>query len=185
MKLVASTAVAVAAAAAASPAPTPSSTWPGAKPVPLLLCISLGLAIQFLVPTPVGMSAQGWTLLSIFASTIAGLVLEPLPVGAWSFLAVTTAVATKTLTFSAAFSAFTNDVIWLIVVSFFFARVSEKPDWLFCMSFALESPEGHMNSPAHEGERPTISLSLSPLCLCVSQHEEQIHVREIFWYAGF
>ncbi len=43
--------------------------------------------------------------------------------GAWAFLAVTTAIATKTLTFAAAFCAFTNDVIWLIVVSFFFARV--------------------------------------------------------------
>lgn len=69
---------------------------------------------------------QGWNLLSIFVSTIAGLVLEPLAVGAWAFIAVTTAIATKTLTFSAAFSAFTNDVIWLIVVSFFFARGFEK-----------------------------------------------------------
>ena len=50
-------------------------------------------------------------------------MLEPLPVGAWAFCAVTAAVATKTLTFGQAFSAFTNDVIWLIVVSFFFARV--------------------------------------------------------------
>ena len=54
----------------------------------------------------------------------AGLVLEPLPTGAWAFLAVTTAVATKVLTFPQAFGAFTNDVIWLIVVSFFFAAVS-------------------------------------------------------------
>ena len=29
---------------------------------------------------------------------------------------------TNTLTFSSAFSAFTNEVIWLIVISFFFAR---------------------------------------------------------------
>lgn len=43
--------------------------------------------------------------------------------GAWAFLGVTTAVATKTLSFAQAFTAFTNDVIWLIVVSFFFARV--------------------------------------------------------------
>ena len=43
--------------------------------------------------------------------------------GAWAFLSVSTAIATKTLTFPAAFCAFTNDVIWLIVVSFFFARV--------------------------------------------------------------
>ncbi|GAB4819400.1 hypothetical protein N2152v2_006446 [Parachlorella kessleri] len=110
-----------------APAPQPASpAWPGAKGVPLLLSVSLGLALRFLVPAPAGVTMQAWTLLSIFVSTIAGLVLEPLPVGAWAFLAVTTAVATKTLTFAAAFTAFTNDVIWLIVVSFFFARGFEK-----------------------------------------------------------
>ena len=55
----------------------------------------------------------------------AGLVLEPLPTGAWAFLAITTAIFTKVLTFPQAFGAFTNDVIWLIVVSFFFAAVSQ------------------------------------------------------------
>lgn len=114
----------VCSAAAAAPAATdPPSAWPGAKIVPLLLSVSLGLVLQFLVPTPEGITRQGWTLLSIFVSTIAGLVLEPLPVGAWAFLSVTVAIATKTLTFPAAFTAFTNDVIWLIVVSFFFAKV--------------------------------------------------------------
>ena len=44
--------------------------------------------------------AQAWSLLSIFVSTILGLVLDPLPVGAWAFMAVTVAVATKTLTFA-------------------------------------------------------------------------------------
>lgn len=49
-------------------------------------------------------------------------MLSPLPVGAWAFIALTTSIITKTLTFAAAFSAFTNEVIWLIVISFFFAR---------------------------------------------------------------
>ena len=49
-------------------------------------------------------------------------MLEPLPVGAWAFLGLTAAIATKVLTFTAAFSAFTSDVIWLIVISFFFAK---------------------------------------------------------------
>eukprot|EP00887_Chlorella_sp_A99_P001863 scaffold19.g1863.t1 len=122
-------AVAASAAAAAvplPPAPAPAPAWPGAKPAPLLLSVGIGLALRFLVPVPAGITLQAWTLLSIFASTIAGLVLEPLPVGAWAFLSVTTAVATRTLPFAAAFSAFTNDVIWLIVVSFFFARGFEK-----------------------------------------------------------
>ncbi len=112
--------------AAAAAAPPASPSWPGAKIVPLVVCVSLGLVLNFAVPTPAGISQQGWTLLSIFVSTIAGLVLEPLPVGAWAFLSATVAIATKTLTFTQTFSAFTNDVIWLIVVSFFFAKGFEK-----------------------------------------------------------
>lgn len=68
------------------------------------------------------MSPQAWQLLAIFVSTIAGLVLSPLPVGAWAFLGLTASIVTRTLSFGAAFSAFTNEVIWLIVISFFFAR---------------------------------------------------------------
>ena len=65
---------------------------------------------------------QAWTLVAIFHSTIGGLVLRPLPIGAWAFLGLTTAVMTKTLSFQDAFAAMTNDVIWLIVFTFFFAR---------------------------------------------------------------
>lgn len=90
--------------------------------MPLAISLAVGLIVRFLVPKPVEVTPQAWQLLSIFLSTIAGLVLSPLPVGAWAFLGLTTAVITRTLTFSAAFSAFTNEVIWLIVISFFFAR---------------------------------------------------------------
>lgn len=94
----------------------------GAKIVPLALSIAIGLLVRFVVPKPVEVTAQAWQLLSIFVSTIAGLVLSPLPVGAWALLGLTTTIVTKTLTFTTAFSAFTNEVIWLIVISFFFAR---------------------------------------------------------------
>ncbi|WOL08734.1 dicarboxylate transporter 2.1, chloroplastic-like [Canna indica] len=105
----------------ASPAP---STQPaqGAKPVPLVISVAIGLALRFLVPRPVDVTPQAWQLLAIFVSTIAGLVLSPLPVGAWAFIGLTASVSTKTLPFSAALGAFTNEVIWLIVISFFFAR---------------------------------------------------------------
>ncbi|XP_044507608.1 dicarboxylate transporter 2.1, chloroplastic-like [Mangifera indica] len=101
---------------------TPPPPPQGAKILPLIASISIGLILRFVIPKPVQVSQQGWQLLSIFVSTIAGLVLSPLPVGAWAFLGLTTSIVTKTLTFSTAFSAFTNDVIWLIVISFFFAR---------------------------------------------------------------
>lgn len=127
------------AAAAATPASSDSPAWPGAKPLPLILSIAIGLVIRFVVPCPAGITLQGWTLLSIFVSTIAGLVLEPLPVGAWAFISATTAIATKTLTFPATFTAFTNDVIWLIVVSFFFARVRYLLLMMMIMIFHIKS----------------------------------------------
>ncbi|XP_014519132.1 dicarboxylate transporter 2.1, chloroplastic [Vigna radiata var. radiata] len=101
------------------PTPTPLQ---GAKPLPFVISVGIGLIVRFFVPKPVEVTPEAWQLLSIFLSTIAGLVLSPLPVGAWAFLGLTATVVTKTLTFSAAFSAFTNEVIWLIVISFFFAR---------------------------------------------------------------
>ncbi|XP_043698164.1 dicarboxylate transporter 2.1, chloroplastic-like [Telopea speciosissima] len=94
----------------------------GAKLLPFVLSVGIGVIVRFFVPKPVEVSPQAWQLLAIFLSTIAGLVLSPLPVGAWAFLGLTTSIVTKTLTFSTAFSAFTSDVIWLIVISFFFAR---------------------------------------------------------------
>ncbi|XP_045814664.1 dicarboxylate transporter 2.1, chloroplastic-like [Trifolium pratense] len=113
----------------ANSTPPPSKLEPqqpnilqGAKPIPFVISIAIGLIVRFFVPKPIDVTPQAWQLLSIFLSTIAGLVLSPLPVGAWAFLGLTTSVVTKTLTFTDAFSAFTNEVIWLIVISFFFAR---------------------------------------------------------------
>ncbi|MQL79354.1 hypothetical protein Taro_011780 [Colocasia esculenta] len=120
-------AAAAAASSSSSDPPAKSSIAPstppaGAKLVPLALAVAIGLGVRFLVPKPVEITTQAWQLLSIFLSTVAGLVLNPLPVGAWAFLGLTTAVLTKTLPFATAFGAYTNEVIWLIVISFFFAR---------------------------------------------------------------
>ncbi|KAK4366995.1 hypothetical protein RND71_014875 [Anisodus tanguticus] len=96
--------------------------WKGAKPIPLTISISIGLIFRFAIPKPHQLSTNAWQLLAIFLTTISGLILGPLPVGAWAFLCLTLTVVTKTLTFAVAFSAFTNEVIWLIVTSFFFSR---------------------------------------------------------------
>ena len=111
---------------AAPPPPPPPKQQKGAKLLPLAASVGIGLALRFLVPVPTGLEPQAWTLLSVFVSTIAGLVLEPLPTGAWAAVAATAAVSSGALSFAQAFSAFRNDVIWLIVVSFFFAAGFQK-----------------------------------------------------------
>ncbi|XP_073281556.1 dicarboxylate transporter 2.1, chloroplastic-like [Primulina huaijiensis] len=97
-------------------------SWKGVRPLPFLISITLGLILRFAVPKPHAVTHKAWSLLAIFTTTISGLILSPLPVGAWAFVCLTATVVTKTLTFSAAFTAFTNEVIWLIVVSYFFSR---------------------------------------------------------------
>ncbi|KAD3338593.1 hypothetical protein R6Q59_026588 [Mikania micrantha] len=96
--------------------------FPGAKPIPLAISITIGLIVCFAIPKPAEVSKQAWRLFAIFLTTIVGLILGPLPVGAWAFVCLTISVVTKTLPFKDAFAAFTNEVIWLIVVSFFFSR---------------------------------------------------------------
>ena len=78
------------------------------------------------LPPGAGVTQQAWAMLSIFLSTIMGLVLGPLPVGAWAFCGLTATVLTGTLPFNRAVAAMTNEVIWLIVISFFFAKGIEK-----------------------------------------------------------
>jgi DASS family divalent anion:Na+ symporter len=43
----------------------------------LAASVGLGLALRFLVPVPVGITMQAWTLLSIFVSAIAGARRRP------------------------------------------------------------------------------------------------------------
>ncbi|XP_076904387.1 dicarboxylate transporter 2.1, chloroplastic-like [Bidens hawaiensis] len=96
--------------------------FPGAKPIPLAISLIIGLLVCFAIPKPAEVTKQAWRLFAIFLTTITGLILGPLPVGAWAFVCLTITVITRTLTFDDAFKAFTNEVIWLIVVSFFFSR---------------------------------------------------------------
>ena len=93
----------------------------GIRILPLAASVAVGLSL-LLVPVPAGLPAQGWHLLAIFLSTIAGLVLQPIATGAWAFLALTFSIVSGTLSWQGAFYAFTNEVIWLIVISFFFAQ---------------------------------------------------------------
>ncbi|RWR89952.1 dicarboxylate transporter 2.1, chloroplastic-like protein [Cinnamomum micranthum f. kanehirae] len=110
------------ASSSSKPTQNPNPNPQGAKLIPLVISVAVGVIVRFLVPKPAEVSLQAWQLLSIFLSTIAGLVLSPLPVGAWAFLGLTVSIVTRTLSFATAFGAFTNEVIWLIVISFFFAR---------------------------------------------------------------
>ncbi|KAI8470394.1 MAG: Sodium/sulfate symporter [Monoraphidium minutum] len=86
----------------------------------------LGLAVRWLVPIPEGIEPQAWSLFGFFIATVAGLVLEPVPAGAWALMCAGCALASHALTFQEAFQASDSQVLWLIVLSFFLAKGFEK-----------------------------------------------------------
>ncbi|KAG6467194.1 dicarboxylate transporter 1, chloroplastic-like [Zingiber officinale] len=107
---------------AAVPAPAPApAPWQGAALKPLAASIATGV-ILWLVPCPAGVSRNAWQLLAIFLATIVGIITQPLPLGAVALMGLGASVLTKTLSFTAAFSAFGDPIPWLIALAFFFAR---------------------------------------------------------------
>ncbi|KAM0937649.1 putative solute carrier family 13 [Dioscorea sansibarensis] len=111
-----------AAASAGAPSPAaPPAPWQGAALKPLAASVLTGVLL-WLVPAPSGVSTNAWHLLAIFLATIVGIITQPLPLGAVALLGLGASVLTKTLSFSAAFSAFGDPIPWLIALAFFFAR---------------------------------------------------------------
>ncbi|KAH7665560.1 Solute carrier family 13 protein [Dioscorea alata] len=99
----------------------PPAPWQGAALKPLAASILTGVLL-WLIPAPSGVSSNAWHLLAIFLATIVGIITQPLPLGAVALLGLGASVLTKTLSFSAAFSAFGDPIPWLIALAFFFAR---------------------------------------------------------------
>lgn len=100
--------------------------WKGAKLKNMAAAVALGAAVRWLVPVPEGLDPQAWSLLAFFVTTVAGLVLEPVPAGAWALLCVGAATTAGALTFEEAFAATDSQVLWLIVLAFMLAKGFEK-----------------------------------------------------------
>ncbi len=87
----------------------------------LAIPIAIG-SVMVLIPPPASVTGQAWHLAAIFLATVIAIVLKPFPMSAIAIFGLTIAVATQTLSFSEAFSGFSNDIVWLVVFSFFVAR---------------------------------------------------------------
>src|SRR6185503_9800956 len=73
-----------------------------------------GVAIALLAP-PAGITGQSWYLFAIFVSTIAGLIVQPLPGGAMVVLGVTATAVTGVLTPNQALAGYADPIVWLVL----------------------------------------------------------------------
>ncbi|GMH32675.1 hypothetical protein BSKO_00509 [Bryopsis sp. KO-2023] len=111
----------------ASPTPPkedPGIQW-GADLKKLGICVGVG-ALMWVAPVPEGITREAWQLLSIFLSTIVGIITTPLPLGAVAMMGLGAAMLTKTLTFAASFSAFATEIPWLIAIAYWIAGGFQK-----------------------------------------------------------
>ena len=90
-----------------------------------VVTVLLAVIVWFL-PVPAGVDLKAWHLLAIFFGTIAGLILQPLPLGAVVLIGTTATMLTETLSLNEAMAGYMNSTVWLIVAAFLFARAFSK-----------------------------------------------------------
>lgn len=87
-----------------------------------LFLIFVFAALMWFNPISAELSAQSWHLLVIFIATMAGIVLNPLPISAVALLGASISIATGVLTTEKVLNGFADKVVWLLVFAFFIAR---------------------------------------------------------------
>ena len=90
------------------------------------ILVAVYLAVVYLIPRPAAVKPEGWRLTGIFAATIVGSIIEPVPAGALVLLAITLAALFGGLTITEALSGYSNSSVWLVLVAFFISRALIK-----------------------------------------------------------
>jgi DASS family divalent anion:Na+ symporter len=85
--------------------------------------IVLFVAVFVLViPIPSGITTQSWLLLAIFAATITGSIVRPIPGAAMVLLGVTALPLFRVMTINEALTGYADPVVWLVLAAFFISR---------------------------------------------------------------
>ena len=79
-------------------------------------------AAILLIPVPEGVTVQSWRLLAIFAATITGSVVQPIPGAAIVLLGVTALALFNVMTISEALTGYADRFVWLVLAAFFISR---------------------------------------------------------------
>lgn len=74
------------------------------------------------IPPPEGITDQSWRLLAIFAATIMGSIVRPIPGPAVVLLGVTALPVFRVLPISEALTGYADPFVWLVLAAFFISR---------------------------------------------------------------
>ncbi|HUL69934.1 MAG TPA: DASS family sodium-coupled anion symporter [Gemmatimonadales bacterium] len=74
------------------------------------------------IPLPEGIDPSAWRLLAIFAMTIVGSIVQPIPAGAIVLIAVCATALTGALTPTQALGGYADPVVWMVLCAFFLSH---------------------------------------------------------------
>jgi len=75
-----------------------------------------------LIPVPEGVKPESWRLLAIFAATITGSIVQPIPGAAIVLLGVTALALFNVMSISDALKGYADKFVWLVLAAFFISR---------------------------------------------------------------
>src|SRR5262245_24193246 len=75
-----------------------------------------------LIPVPSGVTPQSWRLLAIFAATITGSIVRPIPGAAVVLLGITALPIFNVLKINEVLTGYADPVVWLVLAAFFISR---------------------------------------------------------------
>jgi len=79
-------------------------------------------AVILVIPVPEGIEPKGWRMFAIFAATIVGVIVQPLPGGAVVLLGLCSTIFTGVLSLGDALKAYANSIVWLVLAAIFLSR---------------------------------------------------------------
>jgi len=85
--------------------------------------IVLFVALVILViPVPEGITKQSWRLLAVFAATITGSIVRPIPGGGVVLLGVSALAIFNILPAEQALAGYADPIVWMVLAAFFISR---------------------------------------------------------------
>lgn len=88
----------------------------------MALLAAVYFVVFYVVPKPATVSPAGWRLTGVFAATIVGLIIQPIPGGALVLLAVTLSAVIGGLSVEQALGGYADKAVWLVMAAFFISR---------------------------------------------------------------
>src|SRR6185503_9651914 len=85
----------------------------------IVLAVAAGI---LLIPVPAGITPQSWRLLAIFAATITGSIVRPIPGAAIVLLGITALPVFRVLPINEALTGYADKFVWMVLAAFFISR---------------------------------------------------------------